>query len=149
MSEDWKNKTTNIEPLLDMVINHIPSPKVNEGNLQMLITSLDYSSFTGRIAIGRLQRGTLINGANISLVKSDKTILKSKIKELHVFEGLGRRKVNEVHAGDICAIVGLENFEIGDTIADIENPEKLNSISIDEPTTVSYTHLTLPTKRIV
>ena len=134
MSEDWKNKTENIEPLLDMVINHIPSPKVNEGNLQMLITSLDYSSFTGRIAIGRLQRGTLINGVNISLVKSDKTILKSKIKELYVFDGLSRKKVQEVEAGDICAIVGLENFDIGDTIADIETPEALNSISIDEPT---------------
>ena len=92
MSEDWKNKTENIEPLLDMVINHIPSPKVEEGSLQMLITSLDYSSFTGRIAIGRLQRGKLTSGANISLVKRDKTILKSKIKELHVFEGLGRKR---------------------------------------------------------
>ena len=134
MSEDWKNITENIEPLLDMVINHIPSPKVEEGSLQMLITSLDYSSFTGRIAIGRLQRGKLKSGANISLIKRDKTILKSKIKELHVFEGLGRKKVQEVEAGDICAIVGLENFEIGDTIADIESPEALNSISIDEPT---------------
>ena len=155
MSDDWKNKTENIEPLLDMVINHIPSPKVEEGSLQMLITSLDYSSFTGRIAIGRLQRGKLTSGANISLVKRDKTILKSKIKELHVFEGLGRKKVQEVEAGDICAIVGLENFEIGDTIADIESPEALNSISIDEPTmsmlftTVSYTHLTLPTILLV
>jgi GTP-binding protein len=134
MSEDWKNKTENIEPLLDMVINHIPSPKTEEGSLQMLITSLDYSSFTGRIAIGRLQRGKLTSGANISLIKRDKTILKSKIKELHLFEGLGRKKVQEVEAGDICAIVGLENFEIGDTIADIESPEALNSISIDEPT---------------
>ena len=134
MSDDWKNKTDNIEPLLDMVISHVPSPKIVEGNLQMLITSLDYSSFTGRIAIGRLQRGKLIKGSNISLVKTDKTIIKSKIKELHVFEGLGRKKVNMVNAGDICAIVGLENFEIGDTIADIENPESLNSISIDEPT---------------
>tara|TARA_B100000959_G_scaffold81206_1_gene86478 strand:+ start:395 stop:2185 length:1791 start_codon:yes stop_codon:yes gene_type:complete len=134
MSNDWKNKTDNIEPLLDMVISHIPSPKIVEGNLQMLITSLDYSSFTGRIAIGRLQRGKLTKGSNISLIKTDKTIIKSKIKELHVFEGLGRKKVNMVNAGDICAIVGLENFEIGDTIADIENPESLNSISIDEPT---------------
>ena len=134
MSNDWKNKTDNIEPLLDMVISHVPSPKIVEGNLQMLITSLDYSSFTGRIAIGRLQRGKLIKGSNISLVKTDKTIIKSKIKELHVFEGLGRKKVDMVNAGDICAIIGLENFEIGDTIADIENPESLNSISIDEPT---------------
>ena len=134
MSDDWKNKTDNIEPLLDMVISHVPSPKIVEGNLQMLITSLDYSSFTGRIAIGRLQRGKLIKGSNISLIKTDKTIIKSKIKELHVFEGLGRKKVDMVNAGDICAIIGLENFEIGDTIADIENPESLNSISIDEPT---------------
>ena len=134
MSNDWNNKTENIEPLLDMVIEHIPSPKIEDGSLQMLITSLDYSSFTGRIAIGRLQRGKLSNGATISLVKRDKTISKAKIKELHVFEGLGRKKVQEVKAGDICAIVGLENFEIGDTIADIENPEALNSISIDEPT---------------
>jgi len=134
MSNDWNNKTENIEPLLDMVIEHIPSPKIQDGSLQMLITSLDYSSFTGRIAIGRLQRGKLSNGATISLVKRDKTISKAKIKELHVFEGLGRKKVQEVKAGDICAIVGLENFEIGDTIADIENPEALNSISIDEPT---------------
>ena len=134
MSNDLNNKTENIEPLLDMVIEHIPSPKIEDGSLQMLITSLDYSSFTGRIAIGRLQRGKLSNGATISLVKRDKTISKAKIKELHVFEGLGRKKVQEVKAGDICAIVGLENFEIGDTIADIENPEALNSISIDEPT---------------
>jgi len=122
MSNDLNNKTENIEPLLDMVIEHIPSPKIEDGSLQMLITSLDYSSFTGRIAIGRLQRGKLSNGATISLIKRDKTISKAKIKELHVFEGLGRKKVQEVKAGDICAIVGLENFEIGDTIADIENP---------------------------
>ena len=134
MSDDWKNKTNNIEPLMDMIIKHIPSPKTEIGSLQMLITSLDYSSFTGRIAIGRLQRGKLIKGSNISLIKRDKTILKSKIKELYVFEGLDKKKVEEVEAGDICAIVGLENFEIGDTIADIENPEALNTISIDEPT---------------
>ena len=134
MSNDWKNKTKNIEPLLEMVIKYIPSPKIKEGSLQMLITSLDYSSFTGRIAIGRLQRGKLINGSYVSLVKRDKTIFKEKIKELHVFEGLGRKKIEEVKAGDICAIVGLENFEIGDSIADLESPEALNPISIDEPT---------------
>ena len=134
MSEDPAVKTENIEPLLDMVIEHIPAPKVNEGTPQMLITSLDFSSFTGRIAIGRLQRGELKANMNISLVKRDGTISKSRIKEIHVFEGLGRRKVEEVQAGDICAITGLEGFEIGDTIADFENPEKLTSIAIDEPT---------------
>ena len=134
MSNDWQDKTNNIEPLLEMVINHIPSPKIKEGTLQMLITSLDYSSFTGRIAIGRLQRGKLTTGMNISLVKRDNSTIKSKIKELHIFEGLGRVKVNQVVAGDICAIVGLDNFEIGDTIADLENPEALKSIAIDEPT---------------
>jgi len=119
---------------LDMVLEHIPSPKVEEGTTQMLITSLDYSSFTGRIAIGRLQRGSLKENMQISLVKRDGKIIKSRIKELHVFEGLGRKKVAEVQAGDICAIVGLENFEIGDTIADAENPEALQTIAIDEPT---------------
>lgn len=134
MSEDWRSQTENIEPLLDMVLEHIPAPKVSEGTPQMLITSLDFSSFTGRIAIGRLQRGILKEGMNISLVKRDGKIIKSKIKELHTFEGLGRRKVEEVVAGDICAIVGLEGFEIGDTVADFENPEALTSIAIDEPT---------------
>ncbi|MFL9844321.1 translational GTPase TypA [Flavobacterium rhizosphaerae] len=134
MSDDWKNKTENIEPLLDMVLEHVPAPKVSEGTPQMLITSLDFSSFTGRIAIGRLQRGILKEGMNISLVKRDGKISKSKIKELHTFEGLGRLKVSEVVAGDICAIVGLEGFEIGDTVADFENPEALTSIAIDEPT---------------
>ncbi len=134
MSDDFRNKTENIEPLLDMVLEHIPAPKVSEGTPQMLITSLDFSSFTGRIAIGRLQRGVLREGMNISLVKRDGKIIKSKIKELHTFEGLGRKKVEEVQAGDICAIVGLEGFEIGDTVADFENPEALTSIAIDEPT---------------
>ena len=134
MSDDFRNKTENIEPLLDMVLEHIPAPKVSEGTPQMLITSLDFSSFTGRIAIGRLQRGVLKEGMNISLVKRDGKIIKSKIKELHTFEGLGRLKVAEVVAGDICAIVGLEGFEIGDTVADFENPEALTSIAIDEPT---------------
>ena len=134
MSNDWKVKTNSIEPLLDMVIAHIPSPKIAQGSTQMLITSLDYSSFTGRIAIGRLQRGTLKSGANVSLVKRDGSIAKSKIKELHLFDGLGRKKVEEVQAGDICAISGLEGFDIGDTIADFENPEGLPTIAIDEPT---------------
>ena len=135
MSEDWQNETNNIEPLLDKVLEHIPEPKVsNEGTPQMLITSLDFSSFTGRIAIGRLQRGMLKEGMNVSLVKRDGSIKKSKIKELHTFEGLGRRKIDKVEAGDICAVVGLEGFEIGDTIADFENPEGLKTIAIDEPT---------------
>jgi len=134
MSDDWKNETENIEPLLDMVIEHIPAPKIPEGNTQMLITSLDFSSFTGRIAIGRLTRGELKVGQNISLVKRDKSIVKSKIKELHIFEGLGRLKVDSVQTGDICAIVGLEGFEIGDTVADWEAPEGLKTINIDEPT---------------
>jgi GTP-binding protein len=134
MSDDWRNETDNIEPLLDMVLEHIESPKIVEGTTQMLITSLDFSSFTGRIAIGRLQRGTLKEGMAVSLVKRDGSIKKTKIKELHTFEGLGRRKIEEVEAGDICAIVGLEGFEIGDTVADIENPEALQTIAIDEPT---------------
>jgi len=135
MSDDWKNETDNIEPLLDMVMEHIPAPKVDlEGSPQMLITSLDFSSFTGRIAIGRLQRGTLKENQQVSLVKRDGSIKKTRIKELHTFEGLGRRKIEEVQAGDICAIVGLEGFEIGDTVADIENPEGLKTIAIDEPT---------------
>ncbi|MCX2679552.1 translational GTPase TypA [Galbibacter sp. EGI 63066] len=134
MSDDWQQETKNIEPLLDMVVEYIPSPKVEEGTTQMLITSLDFSSFTGRIAIGRLQRGMLKAGMNISLVKRDGSIVKSRIKELHLFDGLGRKKVDEVHAGDICAIAGLEGFEIGDTVADFENPEGLPTIAIDEPT---------------
>jgi GTP-binding protein len=134
MSDDWKDETDNIEPLLDMVIAHIPAPTITEGNTQMLITSLDFSSFTGRIAIGRLTRGELKAGQNISLVKRDKSIVKSKIKEVHVFEGLGRLKVDSVQTGDICAIVGLEGFEIGDTVADWEEPEGLKTINIDEPT---------------
>ena len=134
MSEDWTNQTDSIEPLLDSVIKYIPKPKVLDGTPQMLITSLDYSSFTGRVAIGRLQRGVLNQGDNISLVKRDGSIIKSKIKELNVFDGLGKSKVNNVNSGDICAVVGLENFEIGDTIADFDNPEALPTINIDEPT---------------
>ena len=134
MSEDWTDKTDSIAPLLDMVIDHIPSPKIEEGTTQMLITSLDYSSFTGRIAIGRLQRGSLDNNQSVALVKRDGSILKSKIKELHIFEGLGRKKVSKIMAGEICALVGLDGFEIGDTIADVYNPEALETIAIDEPT---------------
>ena len=110
MSDDWAVKTESIEPLLDMVIDHIPSPRFDEGNTQMLITSLDYSSFTGRIAIGRLQRGTLETNQAVTLVKRDGSKLKSKIKELHVFEGLGRKKVEKINAGEICALVGLDGF---------------------------------------
>ena len=134
MSDDWQNQTDNIEPLLEMVLEHIPSFEAEEGNVQMLITSLDYSSFTGRVAIGRLHRGTLKENMQISLVKRDGSIVKTKIKELHTFEGLGRKKVAEVKAGDICALVGLEGFEIGDSVCDIENPESLATIAIDEPT---------------
>ena len=134
MSEDWSNKTNSIAPLLDMVIEHVPSPKVESGTTQMLITSLDYSSFTGRVAIGRLQRGKIYTNQKVSLVKRDGKIIKSKIKELQVFEGLGRKKVFEIVAGEICALVGLDGFEIGDTIADIDNPEALDTIAIDEPT---------------
>ncbi|MCG2461861.1 translational GTPase TypA [Flavobacteriaceae bacterium F89] len=134
MSDDWKKPTDSIEPLLDMVIEHIPTFKPEIGNTQMLITSLDYSSFTGRIAIGRLLRGTLKEGQQISLVKRDGRIVKTKIKELYTFEGLGRAKVTEIVAGDIGAIMGLEGFEIGDTIADFESPEQLKTIAIDEPT---------------
>ena len=134
MSDDFNVITDSIEPLLDMVISNVPAPKVSEGTPQMLITSLDFSAFTGRIAIGRLERGVLREGMPISLVKRDGAITKSRIKELHTFEGLGRKKVQEVIAGDICAIIGVEGFEIGDTIACFENPEALQTIAIDEPT---------------
>jgi GTP-binding protein len=134
MSDHWENVTDNVEALLDMVIENVPAPKVSVGTPQMLITSLDFSAFTGRIAIGRLERGVLKEGMQISLCKRDGVIVKSRIKELHTFEGLGRKKVQEVSAGDICAIVGVEGFEIGDTIADFENPEALQTITIDEPT---------------
>ncbi|AFL97037.1 translational GTPase TypA [Ornithobacterium rhinotracheale] len=135
MSEDYKKQTNNIAPLLDAVVEHIPAPKVDlVGTPQMLITSLDFSTFTGRIAIGRLSRGVLKEGMNVTLVKRDGRLVKTKIKELHTFTGLGRAKVEEVQAGDICAVVGLDGFEIGDTIADFENPEELETIAIDEPT---------------
>jgi GTP-binding protein len=134
MSDDWQQPTDSIGPLLDMVLEQIPAPKVEEGSTQMLITSLDYSSFTGRVAIGRLQRGSINEGDAITLVKRDGSEVRSRIKELHTFEGLGRKKVPTVMAGDICALVGLEGFEIGDTVADAEAPEALQTIAIDEPT---------------
>ncbi len=134
MAEDWKKPTDNIDYLLDRIVEVIPAPKVLEGTPQLLITSLDYSSYTGRIAVGRVHRGTLTEGMNTTIAHRDGTVEKTRIKELHVFEGMGQKKVPEVHSGDICAIVGLERFEIGDTICDFENPEPLPPIAIDEPT---------------
>ncbi len=134
MSTDVTKPTTDITALLDAILEYIPAAPVREGTPQMLITSLDYSSFVGRIAIGRVHRGQLREGMNVMLCKRDGNRVKSKIKELMTFEGLGKRKVQEVGSGDICALVGLENFEIGDTVADFENPEPLKSIAIDEPT---------------
>ncbi|SIQ49133.1 translational GTPase TypA [Pontibacter lucknowensis] len=134
MSTDWTQPTDNITPLLDAIIDVIPPAPYREGTPQMQITSLDYSSFVGRIAIGRVHRGTLKEGMPISLMKADGSIKKGRIKELQVFEGLGRKSVQEVTAGEICAITGIEGFDIGDTIADAENPEALARISIDEPT---------------
>ncbi len=135
MSADWNNPTTDITYLLDQILLHIPPPQADlEGGVQMLITSLDYSNFIGRIAIGRLRRGVLRPNMNISLIKRDGSIQKSRIKELYTFEGMGKVKSDEVVAGDICAIVGIEGFEIGDCVADFENPEGLGTISIDEPT---------------
>ena len=134
MSTDWRNHTDSLIPLLDAIVEHIPAPEKNEGTPQMLITSLDYSPYTGRIAIGRVHRGTLVEGSNATLVNRNGEQSKVKIKELHTFEGLGRARATSVGCGDICAIVGLEKFEIGDTICDFENPEPLPPISIDEPT---------------
>ena len=134
MSEDWQKPTDSLNPLLDTIVEHIPAPQQLEGTPQMLITSLDYSAYTGRIAVGRVHRGTLKEGMNITLAKRDGTMVKSKIKELNTFEGLGRKKVETVSSGDICAIIGVEGFEIGDTICDFENPEALPPIAIDEPT---------------
>ncbi|MGY6557773.1 MAG: translational GTPase TypA [Nitritalea sp.] len=134
MGEDWKVQTDSILPLLDAILEHIPAPKIDEGSLQLQVTSLDYSSFVGRIAIGRVRRGTIKEGQQLSLCKADGVIKKVRVKELHVFEGLGKHKVTEVGAGDICAVTGIEDFEIGDTIADLENPEALPRIAIDEPT---------------
>lgn len=134
MGPDWKNPTDSIVPLLDAIIDHIPEPKIEEGTLQMQITSLDYSNFVGRIAIGRIARGTIAENQQIALCKADGSIKKMRVKELHTFEGLGKFKVQSVSAGDICAVTGIDDFEIGDTVADIENPEPLKRISIDEPT---------------
>ena len=134
MAEDYNAPTDNIDYLLDKIVEVIPAPKMLEGTPQLLITSLDYSSYTGRIAVGRVHRGTLTEGMNITISHRDGKMEKTKIKEIHVFEGMGQKKVEEVHSGDICAIVGLENFEIGDTICDFENPEPLPPIAIDEPT---------------
>ena len=134
MGEDWQTPTDGLTPLLDCIVKNIPAPQQLEGTPQMLITSLDYSAYTGRIAVGRVHRGTLKEGMNITLAKRDGTLVKSKIKELNTFEGLGRKKVEAVSSGDICAIIGVEGFEIGDTICDFENPEALPPIAIDEPT---------------
>jgi GTP-binding protein len=131
---DSLTQIDNIDPLLDGIIKYVPPPKVSEGTLQLQITSLDYSSFLGRIAIGKVSRGTIKENQPISLVQTDGSIKKSRVKELYVFEGMGKKKVSEVNAGDLCAVVGLENFNIGDTIADFENPEALPVISVDEPT---------------
>lgn len=136
--QGWMNtsleQTENITPLLDAILQYVPEPKVNEGTLQMQITSLDYSSFLGRIAVGKVARGSIKEGQPIALVQADGSIKKSKVKELYTFEGMGKKKATEVLAGDICAVVGLEDFNIGDTITDIENPEALPVISVDEPT---------------
>lgn len=135
MSKDgWTEPKSDITDLLDAIIEYIPAPEYVEGPSQMLITSLDYSSYVGRIAIGRVHRGTLKEGENLVLIKRDGTQVSSKIKELNVFEGMGRKKVSEVPCGDICAVIGLENFEIGETIADSSAPEALPTIAVDEPT---------------
>ena len=134
MSADYKHPTDNIDYLLDKIVEVIPAPKQIEGTPQMLITSLDYSNYTGRIAVGRVHRGTLFGGMNVTICHRDGTQERTKIKELHTFEGMGHKKTDHVESGDICAVIGLENFEIGDTICDLENPEPLPPIAIDEPT---------------
>ena len=134
MAEDWKTPTDNIDYLLDKIVEVIPAPKQIEGTPQLLITSLDYSSYTGRIAVGRVHRGTLLDCMNVTICHRDGTQEKTRIKELHTFEGMGHKKTDHVDSGDICAVVGLEKFEIGDTICDYENPEPLPPIAIDEPT---------------
>ena len=134
MGPDWQHPTDNIDYLLDLILQEIPAPKYIEGTPQMLITSLDYSSYTGRIAVGRVHRGTLTDGMNITICHRDGSQEKTKIKELHTFQGVTHVRVPEVKSGDICAVVGLEHFEIGDTIADFENPEALPPIAVDEPT---------------
>ena len=134
MAADWKTPTEDITYLMDQIIEHIPAPNENKGTTQMLITSLDYSSFIGRIAIGRVHRGSVKENQNIMLCKRDGTTVKAKIKEVFIFDGFEKRKVSEVKAGEICAITGVEGFDIGNTIADFENPEALPTIKIDEPT---------------
>ena len=134
MSEDWTNPSEDITPLLDSIIEHIPAPVENPGTPQMLITSLDFSNYVGRIAIGRINRGELKEGMNVSLAKRDGSIKRSKIKEIYKFSGLGKEKVESVTNGDICSIVGIDGFDIGDTICDFENPEPLKPIAVDEPT---------------
>jgi GTP-binding protein len=134
MSADWRKPATDITALCDAIIEHVPAPVVLEGTPQMLVTSLEYSNYVGRIAVGRLHRGTLREGQNISLVKRDGSIVRSRIKELLTFEGLNKKKAAAVSSGDICALVGLEDFSIGDTVADYDNPEGLETIAIDEPT---------------
>ena len=140
MSTDWRKPADDITAVLDAIIEYIPAPKTLEGDAQMLITSLDYSNYVGRIAVGRVHRGTLREGMDIGLCKSDGTVVKQRIKELHTFEGMGRKRVSEVSSGDICALVGLEGFEIGDTVTTPDNPEPLPRIAIDEPTmSMSFT----------
>lgn len=134
MSDDWKNQTDNIIPLLDAIVKYIPAPPCLEGDLQMLITSLDFSSYVGRIAVGRVHRGVIHEGEEIALVKRDKTVIKQKVKQLFTFSGLGRTPAKEVRSGDICAIVGIDGFEIGDSICCLENVDPLEPIAIDEPT---------------
>lgn len=134
MSTDWRKPTDNILPLLDAIVKYIPAPQTLEGDAQMLITSLDFSNYVGRIAVGRVHRGTLREGMDIALMRKDGSISRQRIKELHTFEGMGHKRVSEVGSGDICALVGIEGFEIGDTVADINNPEALPRIAIDEPT---------------
>jgi GTP-binding protein len=134
MGHDWKNPTDNIIELLEDILKYIPPPQVSTGSTQLLVTSLDYSNFIGRIAVGRLSRGVIKAGQQVALIKKDGSIQRNKVKQLFVFEGMGKKETDMVEAGDICAVVGVEGFEIGDTIADFENPEALPSISIDEPT---------------
>jgi len=134
MTDDLKIRTNNISVLLDTIVEHIPEPDALKGTPQMLITSLEYSNYVGRIAIGRLHRGVLKAGMDVNLVKTDSSVKRTRIKELHIFDGLGRTKVDEVSAGEICALVGIEGFDIGDTVADFEDPEPLDPIAIDEPT---------------
>ena len=134
MSEDWQQPTDNITAVLDAIIKYIPEPKMIEGDPQMLITSLDYSSYVGRIAVGRVHRGTLTDGMEVGLCKKDGSVVKQKIKELRTFEGMGQQHADSVSSGDICAIIGLEGFEIGDTVTSATNPEPLPRIAIDEPT---------------